>query len=119
MIQHGPHRPAGDQIGTVAVQAVLADVEVEGREVHGAEIMERREQAVEVVIRDALADDAVQFGQAVQDPALQLRHFGNVDPLLFREVRECAQQVAERVAQAPVEVGLDFRISGPMRRSSE
>src|SRR3546814_16985536 len=71
-------------------------IEVEGREVDGAEGVDRLVEGVEVEVFYVLAHLAVELGQAVQHPALQLRHLGSGDTLALVEAVEVAEQVAQR-----------------------
>ena len=74
-VHHGPRRAPRRVVGRVAIEPVLADVEIERRQIDRAEIMQRGEHRVEIVIaRSHCAHDAVELGEAVQHPALELRH---------------------------------------------
>ena len=64
------------RIGRVAVDRVLADVEVEGREIDGAEIVQLGRDRVEVEVVDRRPEHGVELGQAMQHPALELGHVG-------------------------------------------
>jgi hypothetical protein len=92
-------------VGGVAVERVLADVEVEGREVDRAEVEELAEHALEVEGVVAAAHRAVELGEAVEHPALELGHLGGLDALGLVEMRQRAEQEAQGVAQAAVAVG--------------
>src|SRR3546814_5342063 len=70
-------RAPAQRVRPVAVEHVLAHIEVEGREVDGAEGVDRLVEGVEVEVFYVLAHLAVELGQAVQHPALQLRHLGS------------------------------------------
>ena len=59
--------------GRVAVDRVLADVEIEGREIDRAEIVQLGRDGVEVEVVDRLAHHRIELGQAMQHPALELR----------------------------------------------
>ena len=117
-VEHRPGRPPARAGRRVAVERVLADVEVERRQVDGAELEELLEHALEVVGGVAGAHRRVELGEAVQHPALELRHLRRRDALGLGEAVEGAEQEAQRVAQPPVAVGGPFRISGPMRWST-
>ena len=54
----------------------------------------------------ARRDQRVELREAVQHPALELGHRLDADRLLRREVVERAQQIAQRVAQAAVDIAL-------------
>ena len=104
-VEHRARRTAARAVGGVAIERVLADVEVEGRKITRRELEERAEDALEVVGRVAFPHALVEFGEAVQHPALELRHLGHVNPLVLGEPREVAQHEAHRVAQAAIAVG--------------
>src|SRR3546814_1897677 len=70
-------------------------------------------EGVEVEVFYVLAHLAVELGQAVQHPALQLRHLGSGDTLALVEAVEVAEQVAQRVAQAAVGIALMLQDFGP------
>jgi len=111
-VEHGAAGAPAQAVGPVAVERILADVEVEGREVDGAEIVQRRPDRRKREIVDRAPDLPVEFDEAVQYPPLQFGHLGGVHALGGRESVERAQEVAKRVADAAVKVGLmlqDFR----------
>src|SRR3546814_8170929 len=81
--------------------------------VDGAEGVDRLVEGVEVEVFYVLAHLAVELGQAVQHPALQLRHLGSGDTLALVEAVEVAEQVAQRVAQAAVGIALMLQDFGP------
>ena len=101
-IQHSAIGAALRRIGRVAVKAVLADIEEEGREVFVAEVGQRADVGVEVVVRHGLPQRRVQLGQQRQHVTLQLRHLDHWHLLGIAEPVERAQQVAEGVAQLAV-----------------
>ena len=114
LIEHRAAGPALDRVRAVAVERVLADIEVEGREVDGAEDVQRLVDGVEVEVVAAPANLLVELGQAVQHPALELRHLRDRQLLRLLEAGQVADQEAQGVAQAPVGVGSGTcRISGP------
>ena len=78
-VQHGAHGAAAQAVGAVAIERVLADLEVEGAEIGGAEGVDVGIDAGPVVMGDGGAQPGVQVGQAVQHPAFQLRQGGVVD----------------------------------------
>ena len=97
--------PAGRGSG-VAIETVLAHVEIEGRQIDGTKRVQFREQGMEFQVVASLPHRLVQFPQPVQDPAFQFRHLGVGQALGFREIVQVAQQEAQRVAQAPINVGV-------------
>ena len=60
-IQHGARAATCCRCGTVAIQAILAYIKVESGQVNGAEIMDFREQRMEVEIIAGLADHLIHF----------------------------------------------------------
>ena len=91
--------------GRVAIEAVLADIEEEGRKVLVAEVGQRADVGVEVKVRHRLLQRCVELGQQRQHIALQLGHLRNFHPLSLAEPIQGAQQIAEGVAQLAVLVG--------------
>ena len=89
----------------IAIERVLADVEIERREIDRHERVQRREDALIVEIRIGLANQRIEFGQPMQHQPLELRHLLRLDPLVVVEMREIAEHPAQRVAQ--LAVGLD------------
>ena len=101
------HRPRGTAACCVAVtiQNVLAHVEIEGRQFHGAEVEQLLEHPLEVVGGVAVTHHLVEFGQTVQHIPLQLGHIRRVNPVRFLKMRQRTQQEPHRIAQATVAVG--------------
>ena len=58
----------------LAVERVLADVEVERRQVRVHELRQHRDHALVVVVGVGLAHDLVELDQPMQHQPLQLRH---------------------------------------------
>src|SRR5437016_4266139 len=69
-VEHGPRRAPPRIVDTVAVEPVLADVEVKRRQVDRAEIMQRGEHRVEIIGVDRATHDLIELAEAVQYPAL-------------------------------------------------
>ena len=112
MVQHRARGAAADTVRPVAIDRVLADVEIERRQVGGAEIVHGRIDPGPVVALHRVAQLRVEFGQPVQHPALQLRHFRFRQALGIGETGQATEQPAQRIAQAAVQFGLlleDFR----------
>ena len=108
--QLGHHRARGapaQRVGRIAVDRVLADVEIERREVDGAEIVQLgRDACGSRNRRPPAATLRIELGQAMQHPALELGHLG-VGHLLRPPIAvEAAQQVAQGVAQPAIGLGL-------------
>src|SRR5690606_27252323 len=68
--------------------------------------MQRREDAAEFEAIGVLADQDVEFGKAMQHPALQLRHLLNRDPLRLVPAVKITEDETQRVAKAAVAVNL-------------
>ena len=120
-VEHGAGGAAARAGRGVAVERVLADVEVEGREVDGGELEEGLEDPLEVVGGVALQHLLVELGQPVQHPALELGHLRRLDALGLVEAVEGAEQEAQGVAQPAVAVGgalQDLRADARGRRYS-
>ena len=106
MVQDGPGGAPSRAVRPVAVKRVLSDVEIEGGEVHRAEVMDRGVEALEIISLVGLAHDPVDFGQPVQHPPLQFRHVRGGQPFAFLELRQVSKKVTEGVAETPVSVRL-------------
>src|SRR5262249_14401258 len=74
LVEHRAHCPPPRRLGRVAIERVLSYVEIEGGKVDGAEMMERGEEAVEVVGLDRAPHQRIELGQAMEHEALELRH---------------------------------------------
>src|SRR5438128_6297836 len=64
-VQHRAGGTAARIVDAVAIEPVLADVEIEGAEIDRAEIVKRGEQAVEIIVGDRLPHQPVELGQAM------------------------------------------------------
>ena len=73
MIQHGTGRAAAQAVA-VAIKRVLADVEIEGRQVDRGKGEHRAEHTLEIERGVALADLLIQIGQTAKHPTFQTRH---------------------------------------------
>ena len=93
----------------IAIERVLADIEIEGGEIVDGEIEQRMEDTLEVVRRVALAHGVVQLGEAREHIALELGHLRVRHGEALLVVGEIAEQIAERVAELAVglDIGLD------------
>ena len=100
--------PSAHGVAPVAVERVLANIEVEGRKVIGAKIVECPIKRLKVVRGERVSPDALQLVEAVQDPALEVGHGSHID--LFR-IGE-AGQVAEREAEGVPETTVGIRNAG-------
>ena len=109
--------------GGVAIEHVLADVEIEGRQLVGAESEQGGGDAVEIEAGIALAHLRIELRQLGQHEALQLRHLVDADALLLVEARQIGEHEADGVAQPAIgfDIGLDdvladAQIFGEIRR---
>ena len=93
--------------GAITVQRVLADVEIEGRQLHRRKGKDRLENRLEIKPRIALTHLRIQLRQPVQHPALQLRHVFVIHRR--RALNPAAQQIPESVAQPAIAVGHPFQ----------
>src|SRR5215471_19645811 len=112
-LEHGADRPAPDIVGRVAIEPVLANVEIEGRQIGRTEIMQRCEHLVEIECVDRLPHQRVELRQPVQDPAIEFGHDVDGDFLGRGVAIESSQQVAQGVAQTAVGVALALEDLGP------
>src|SRR6516164_7658248 len=65
-IEYRARRAPPDIVGRVAIEPVLADVEIKRGQVHRAEIVERREHAVEIERLDCIANQLIKLCETVQ-----------------------------------------------------
>src|SRR5262249_53149966 len=77
---------AGNGGDRLAVKSILADVEIEGREIDRHELVERREDALEIKFRIVLAHAVVEFAQAMEDVSFEAWHVRISDAILLAEV---------------------------------
>ncbi len=101
-IQHGAIGAALQAGRRIAIEAVFADIEEEGRKVFVAELGQRTDISVEVEIIDGLAQSAVEPLQQAEHVPLKLGHFRHRHALVFREAFKCPQQIAVSVAQLAI-----------------
>ena len=107
MIEHRKAGAALERGIRIAIERVLADIEIERRKIDRHEGVERGEDALEVEIAVSAANQRIELGQPVQHQALELRHVRQRHALVAVQMREIAQHPAQRVAQ--LAVGLDGR----------
>ena len=105
-IEHGADGAPAHRIVRVAIERILADVEIEGREIDRAKVVQRHEHLVERKRLAPAPDIAVEAVEPVQHPAFQRRHRICRQPLAGLEVGQVPQQVAERIAQPAVGIDL-------------
>src|SRR5438309_9472806 len=65
-VENGARGAAARVVEAVAIEPVLADIEIERAEIYGAEIVQGGEDRMLVVIGDPLPHDPVELGQAMQ-----------------------------------------------------
>ncbi len=98
-------RPAlGAGIG-LAVERILADVEIERRQIGVHELRQHCNHALVVVVGVGLAHDLVELDEAMQHDLLQLRHGLGGMPLLAVVVGQRAQHPAQRVPELAIGLG--------------
>ena len=124
LIDHSQRRLARHRRVRIAVERVLAHVEIERREIDCHELAERREDALVVELPIGLSHQHIQFGEPVQHQPLELGHLLHCDAILDAEVHEVAEHPADGVAQLAIGIdrGLDdFRpdadVVGVIRRA--
>ncbi len=96
----------------VAIERVLADVEIEGREFDIGEVAESTDDPLEVEFVVALADDLVEFRQAMQHQLFEFRQIG-ISNLVAMVMSERAEHPTDGVADLAiaVDVRLDDRLA--------
>src|SRR3546814_19691449 len=91
--------------GRIAVEAIFADIEKESAEIILREGGERAHIAAECEAIRGGAEFRVQFGQAMENVTLQLRHFCDGHSLALIEIAERPKHLANAVAQLELRVG--------------
>jgi hypothetical protein len=107
--RRAPHR-RGRQI---AIERILAHIEIKCREIDRAEIVDRGEHRVEIEFRRGLAHQRVELRQAMENEALELGHRRRLDALRLAKAGEGTKQITQRVAQAAIDVTLVFQDLAP------
>src|SRR5437660_864358 len=106
VVADGLRRAPPRVVGQRGVEPVLDDVEIEGRQVHRAEVVHAVEDGVELVLVVGPPDAADQARQAIEDPAIDLVQARVGLPVARGiEIAEVAEQEPERVAHSSVRVG--------------
>ncbi len=108
VVEHGEAGLARRRGIRIAIERVLADVEIERREIDRHEGAERGEDALVVEIGIGLADQRIEFGKPMQHQPLELRHLLERDAVGGFEMREIAEHPAQRVAQLAIGVDRGF-----------
>ena len=103
MVEHAARGAAAEAVRPVAIQRVLAHVEIERRQVGGAERVDGGVDAAPGVAFHRPAQLRVQLPDAVQHEPLQLRHLRFRQDLRLREPSQTAEQPAQRVAQPAIQ----------------
>ena len=96
LIEHGEAGFARQRGIRIAIERVLADIEIERRQIGRHERAERGEDALVIEIRVSLAHQRIELGEPMQHQPLKLRHPLGRDALGRMEMR----QIAEHPAQA-------------------
>ena len=76
-VEHGSVGAAPVPSGRIAVQPVLADIEVERRQVIVAEIDQRADVGIEVVALDCLPQRAIELGSPREHVPVERRQFAH------------------------------------------
>ena len=74
MIEHGEAGLARDRRIRIAIERILADIEIERRQIDGHEGVERGENALVVEIGVSRADERIELGEPMQHQPLELGH---------------------------------------------
>ena len=106
-IQHRARGAAAQGIA-IAIKRVLADIEVEGREIDRGKGKDRLEHTLEVKARKAVAHDLVEFRHPVQHPPLQLGHVCRINAICLAEIIQRAEHIAHGITQAAIAVSHAF-----------
>ena len=122
VIEHRQRRLARHRGDRVAIERVLADVEIEGAELDIHEIAEQRDDAAVVIFLVGSPHLAIELGQPVQHELLELGHVAEIHGIVRAVMGQIADQPAHGVAQLAIGIhrGLDdvlaqaqiFRIVG-------
>lgn len=105
LVHGGLRAPAEVGVGGLGVEAVFQDVQIDGGEVHGAEIVYRMIHHVELVFFHGGGDFVAHPFHAEQRPAVEFFHLVIGDGVGGRvEIGEIAQEIPEGVADLAVHV---------------
>ena len=106
-IQHRARGTAAQSIA-ITVERILADIEVERREIDRGKGKDRLEHTLEVKARKAVAHHHVEFRHPVQHPPLQFWHVRRIDAVCLAEIIQRAEHIAHGITQAAIAVGHAF-----------
>ena len=108
-VEHRQRCAARRRVVRIAIERVLADVEIEGREIVDAEIQQSMEAPLEVELRIAGAHGIFELGEPSEHVALELGHLGIRHGKSGSIMGEIAEQIAERIPELAVgfDIGLD------------
>ena len=118
-IKHRPRRPPARRVRGIAIKRILPDIEIKGRKISRAELMDFRINPGPIMGFHRTPDLRIQFCQAVQQPTLKLRQFGIGHGFIFGETIEIAQQPAQGIPNAPIQFRLllqDFGADAEIKR---
>ncbi len=106
-VEHGAIGIAPGAVLAVAIEAILADIEIEGREILVAEIDQQPGVGVEIIGQRRGAQFAVEFGEQRQHIAFEFGNLARIAHIADKTV-ERAEQVAEGVPELAILVGDAF-----------
>src|SRR6056297_2162797 len=106
-VEHGLRGAAAHGVA-ITVERVLADIEVERRQIAGGELEKRPEDALKVVFRIPCPDGGIEFREAVKHPAFEFGYLGGIDRVRGVEVGEIAEKEPEGIPEPAVAVGGPF-----------
>ena len=108
LVEHCQARFARHRGIRIAIQRVLANIEIERRKIGRHERVECGKDALEVEISISAADQRIELGEPMQHQALKLRHDIIADAVGGLEMRKVAEHPAQRVAELAVSVDRGF-----------
>ena len=95
---------AGD---LAALESVLANIEIDRRQVDDAEVHEDDESPIEIIGLDGASNGEVDLCKTMQHPAFKPRHFLARHSFIRREPVQRAEQITKSISQ--LAIGLDIR----------
>ena len=104
LVHDGAASTAFDGVERVTIETVLADLEIEGRQVAVTQGMKLGKDAVEIIGLGEGTDPLVDLCKAMQDPALQRRHLVMQHGFAVGVAVKRAEKVAKRIAETAIAV---------------